>query len=76
MSGKVYTRFKILLAEKEIKEGRRISYDEIKDATGIATSTLSGWATNSIKRYDADTIAGICDYLDCELGDLLVYKRE
>ena len=76
MAGKVYNRFKILLAEKEIAEGRKIPYDEIKEVTGIASSTLSAWATNSVRRYDADTIAALCDFLQCELGNLLVYERE
>ena len=76
MHGRVYNKFKILLAQKEIDEGRRISYEEIKEATGIASSTLSAWATNSVKRYDADTIAALCEFLDCEVGDLLIYDRE
>ena len=76
MPGKVYNKFKILLAQKEINENRRIAYEEIKNATGIAASTLSGWATNSVKRYDADTIAALCEYLDCGVGDLIVYERE
>jgi putative transcriptional regulator len=75
MSHKVNNRFKILLAEKELKEGRPIPYEEIKVATGIAPSTLSAWATNSIKRFDGETIAALCDFLDCNVGDLIVYKK-
>jgi putative transcriptional regulator len=74
MPGKVYNRFKILLAQKEIQEDRRISYKEIKNATGIASSTLSSWATNSTKRFDADTIADLCDFFECEVGDLINYE--
>lgn len=70
----VYNRFKILLAEKEIKENRRIPYDEIKEKTGIATSSISAWATNDIKRYDAKMIAAFCEYFDCKVVDLIVYK--
>jgi putative transcriptional regulator len=74
MSGKVYNRFKILLAEKEIKENRRIPYDEIKEKTGIAASSISAWATNNITRFDADTIAEWCQFFDCGVGDLIVYQ--
>jgi putative transcriptional regulator len=73
MTGKVYNQFKILLAQKEIKESRRIPYDEIKIKTGMAMSTISAWSTNRIKRYDADTIASLCDYFGCSVGDLIVY---
>jgi putative transcriptional regulator len=74
MSGKVYNQFKILLAQKEIKESRRIPYDEIKKITGMAMSTISAWSTNNIKRYDADTIASLCEYFGCDVGKLIVYE--
>lgn len=76
MPGRVYNRFKILLAEKLTRENEKISYEEIKEKTGIATSTLSAWATNRVSRYDSDTIAALCDFLDCEVGELIVYERE
>ena len=77
MSPKVYNRFKILLSEKEIKENRRIPYDEIKEKTGIAASSISAWATNDIQRYDAKMIAALCEYFDCRsVGDLIVFQRE
>ena len=65
MHGKVYNRFKILLAQKEIEVGRRISYKDIKNATGIASSTLSSWANNKTERYDKETIGTLCEYFDC-----------
>ena len=74
MPGKVYNQFKILLAKKEINENRRIPYDEIKGKTGMAMSTISAWSTNSITRYDADTIASVCEFFDCKVGDLIVYE--
>jgi putative transcriptional regulator len=73
---KVYNRLKILLAEKEIKENRRISYDEIKEQTGIAASSISAWATNDIKRYDAKMIEAFCLFFDCEVEDLIVFERD
>ena len=75
MPGKVYNRFKVLLAEKEIKDNKKISYEEIKVSTGIAASTLSAWATNSVKRYDADTIVAMCDYFECDVANLIVYEK-
>jgi putative transcriptional regulator len=72
---KIFNRFKILLAQKEFETGKKIPYSEIKNATGIASSTLSAWATNEIKRYHEDTIAALCEYFGCEVGDLIVYKR-
>jgi transcriptional regulator with XRE-family HTH domain len=76
MTGRVYNRFKVLLAEMENRESRRISYEEIKDKTGVAASTLSKWATNTVRRYDADTIAALCDFLgEDDVGKLIVYDK-
>ena len=74
MAGQVLNRFRILLAEKEHRDRRKYSYMEIQARTGIAVSTLSYWATNKTKRYDADTIAALCEFLDCTPGDLLEYN--
>lgn len=68
----VLNRFKELLAEKERRERRRVSYEEIRRNTGIASSTLSAWASNEVVRYDANTIAQLCDFFNCEISDLLV----
>jgi DNA-binding Xre family transcriptional regulator len=70
----VYNRFKILLAEKETREKRRIPYKEIQDQTGIASSSLSAWATNTVNRYDRSTINKLCTFFNCSAGDLIVYE--
>lgn len=71
--GPVRNRFKILLAEKEHEAGRRITYEEIENETGVAASTLSSYATNSVTRYDAKTVASLCDYFGVSIGELLEY---
>lgn len=71
--GTIRNRFKIALAEKETREGRRYTYLEIQAATGIATSTLTDWARGRTKYFSADTLAGLCAFLDCLPGDLLEY---
>ena len=70
----VYNRFKILLSEKEAREGKRVSYADIQKSTGIAASTLSAWATNDISRYDRETIEKLCKFFSCKVGELIVYE--
>jgi len=72
----VITRFAFLLSEKERKEGKKISYQDISEATGIATSTLSKWATNKVSKYDAETIEKLCHFLNCLPGELIVLVDE
>ncbi len=69
----IRSRFKLLLAEKELDERRRIPYREIREATGISESAISKLATNTTQRYDADILAALCGYFQCGVGDLLEY---
>lgn len=71
---KVINRFKVLLAEKEAREERRISYREIQSSTGIATSTLSSWATNRVTKYERQTILAFCLFFVCKPGDLITLE--
>ena len=75
MGGRVYNRFKLLIAQKELAERRNISYDDIHRETGLAISTLSAWANNMIQRFDVSSIATLCEFFHCEVGDLIVYER-
>jgi DNA-binding Xre family transcriptional regulator len=72
----VINRFAFLLSEKERKENKSISYADIFQETGIARSTLSKWATNKVRKYDADTIEKLCSFLGCRPGDLIILVEE
>ncbi len=72
----VITRFALLLSEKERKEKTKYSYQDISTQTGIATSTLSKWATNKVSKFDAETIDKLCAFLSCQPGDLLIRVEE
>jgi DNA-binding Xre family transcriptional regulator len=73
MSVEVRNRFKILLAQKEARDGREYSYEDIYDATGISPTTISAYSKNRIGRFDAVTLVKLCDFLECSIGDLLIY---
>lgn len=76
MTGKVYNRFRVLLAQKAEKEQRNISLKEVQRETSIAWSTLQSWANNKVTRFDIPLIVALCDYLNCDIGDLIMYERE
>jgi putative transcriptional regulator len=71
--GKIVCRIKILIAEKETEEGRSISYRDIRDATSISQNALSDLAQGKTTRYYANTLIKLCEYFNCQVGDLLVY---
>lgn len=66
-------RYALLLAQKAEREGKRkITHEEVSEVTGIGISTLSRYANNRVGQYAEHVILALCDYLECEPGDLLV----
>jgi len=65
-------RFKLkeLMAEKSFQEGRRVTYDEIAQHTGINRTTLSKIANQKGYNTNTDNLDALCAYFGCEIGDL------
>jgi len=66
-------RLKELVAEKEFQEGRRVTLEEIAQATGINRTTLSRIANNRGYNTTTDNLDGLCRYFGCKLGDVAEY---
>ncbi|MEJ5207834.1 helix-turn-helix transcriptional regulator [Denitratimonas sp. CY0512] len=67
-------RFKLRerIADKEFREGRRITLVEVAEATGTGRITLS----RMLKRgavMRTDTLDRLCAYFECDLDDLAEY---
>lgn len=71
MPRKLRNRMLFLTTEKERKLGRKITLTEIHEVTGVSISVLSRWMRNQIERYDAPIVESLCEYFECEVGDLL-----
>ena len=76
MPGEIITRFRVLLAQKAENERRNITLKEVQIETGIAWTTLKSWTINDVTRFDSPVIVKLCDYLQCDIKDLIIYKRE
>lgn len=63
--------FKQQLDEKSFREKRRITLQDVSEATGISRATLSRIANTPGYNTSTDHIDLLCEYLGCELGDLL-----
>lgn len=68
------SQLRVLLAQKEQREGRSISLREVVRTTEVPISTVMGMANNTLKRVPLDELNILCEYLGCEVGDIL--KRE
>lgn len=71
----IETRFPELLNQKAQREKRTIALQEVGRETGLGWRTVSRWAKNRVHRFDDPVLTSLCKYFECEVGDLLVYKK-
>jgi putative transcriptional regulator len=73
MSKRIRSRLRSLIEGMEFREGRKVTYKEIHEATGISISALSEFGTNKTVRYHDGLLAALCEFFNCDVGDLLTY---
>lgn len=66
-------RLKELIADKQFKEDRRVTLDEVSNATGIHRTTLSKVANQRGYNASAEIIDKLCSYFGVPVGELLVH---
>ena len=66
-------RLRELMAEKSFREGRRVSFEEISQVTGINRTTLSKMA--NVRGYNTGTknLDYLCKYFGCKVCELVEY---
>lgn len=67
-------RFKLRerIADKEFKEGRRITLIEVAEVTGIGRITLSRMLNRGAV-VRTDTLDKLCEYFGCRIEELVEY---
>jgi putative transcriptional regulator len=71
---KTTSRFKVLLAEKEVRERRTFTLSDVAKETGISIYTVTGFANNTLKEFPRDAITKLCAFFGCTTGELLEYS--
>jgi len=69
----IQSQLGVLIAKKERDEGRRWTYDDIKEATGLSATTIHRLVRGTSKMYAANTLDALCRFFKCGVGDLLTY---
>lgn len=71
-------RFKIqeMIAEKQFKEGKRITLIEVAQATGINRMTLSRMINTKGYSTVTDNLDKLCAFFNCKIQDLAEYVPE
>jgi len=55
---------------------RKVRSKELAEAVGITEQNISLLKSGKVKGVRFDTLARICEYLDCQPGDILEYEPE
>jgi putative transcriptional regulator len=66
-------KLKQMLDDKAFKEGRRITLNEVSEASGIARATLNRIANSPGYNTTTGNLDALCEYFGCTPGDLLEY---
>ena len=66
----IIVKLDVLLAMRKVKS------KDLAAAIGITEQNLSLLKQGKVKGLRFSTLEAICDYLDCQPGDLLEYCRE
>jgi DNA-binding Xre family transcriptional regulator len=66
-------RLKEIFAEREFRVGKRVTFEEVANATGIHRTTLSKIASQRGYNTNTDNIDKLCRYFGCNVGDIMEY---
>ena len=55
---------------------RKMSLNELAERVGISNVNLSKIKNNKVTAIRFQTLAAICDALDCGAGDILEYRKD
>ena len=66
-------KLKELTAEKEFRERRRVTVQEIAEATGITRNTLSKMLNQHGASVRSENLDRLCAYFECQIEQLVEY---
>ena len=70
---KITSRFKVLLAEKELRDKRSYTMKDVASATNVSIYTITALANNTLREFPLAAMGEVCKFLECTTGDLLEY---
>ncbi len=65
----------VLTLEKLLNE-KKITRYELAKRTGIKFQIIDNYYKNRVVRYDSYILDKICSALDCDISDLIEYRRD
>jgi putative transcriptional regulator len=72
----VKNRLVALIGEKQAKTNQTLNASDVAEAVGLSRQAIHRWVHNDIKSYSADTLERLCQYFECQPGDILFYESD
>jgi len=66
---------RIVITLDDYRKTRSISKNKIVLGASVQRTQLQKYCQNKVARVDLGVLARICDYLDCELSDIMHYEQ-
>ena len=64
---------KIIITLDAYRKAHHISKYKIIKHCDVSATQLNSYCNNKVSRIDLPVLARICDYLECEISDILQY---
>lgn len=72
----IYIEIKAMMKAKAVAWGRKITLNELANATGISRMTLSRMINNRGYSTVTSHLDKLCQFFECELHELIKYESE
>jgi DNA-binding Xre family transcriptional regulator len=63
-------KVKIRCRLQDLLDVQGLTRSALGQETGLTSPAIRGLCENTSRRYDADTLAVLCDFFGCNMGDL------
>ena len=71
----VNSKLKLIVAERELRDRRRLGIRTIASESGASVSTVQRLINNTIKNVPLDDLGRLCGYFGVSVADILIYEE-
>lgn len=72
----MYMRINSLIGEKQAKTNRSVTQAEVAEYVGLSPQAFSKWVNNDVRSYSAEVLDKLCEFFECEPGDILYRAKD
>ena len=75
-NGKGVVMSKIVINLERVLSEKQVSKTQLCYACKLQRTQLNNYCKNKVTRIDLNTLAKICEYLNCDVNEILVIEKE